>query len=321
MRRRRWALILLAVVAVSAAPAGAAATPLSFRTSALGGGGFQNVIAIDPAGSGLMLAGGDTSGISRSTDWGATWQPSSTGLADTSQAKVASIEFSPATPGRVYAAVGNAGSGGGLLESDDAGVTWTLRSAVPQFAGGDTPGITGLPPSHPRSTGNLLAIDSQGTIYAATFAQGVLRSIDGGASWTSLGLAGQHLRSIAIDPDDAGVVVAAGYEGGLFRTTDAAGSGNFQPVSGAPAGVEELRFIGHDLYAAGAGLNVSHDGGASWQALGAPPRAGAIWTAIDGHVACGATYVVAGSELGSSDSVIASSDGGASWTPLAAAAS
>ena len=157
--RRRLILIGLLAMAAAAPAANAVAGPLTFGQSALGGGGFQNVIAIDPAGSGLVLAGGDTSGIYRSTDWGASWQPSSSGLTDTSQFKVASIEFSPATPGRVYAAVGNAGSGGGLLVSDDAGQTWTLRSAVPQFAGGDTPGIAGLPPSHPRSTGHLLAID------------------------------------------------------------------------------------------------------------------------------------------------------------------
>ena len=221
-------------------------------------------------------------------------------------------------PGRVFAGAGNAGSGGGLLESDDDGVSWAVRSTVPQFAGGDTPNVTGLPPSHPRSTGHLLAIDPQGTIYAATFSGGVKRSSDGGQTWTTLGLAGQHLRSIALDPDDANVVIVSSYEGGLFRTTDASGVGAFSAVAGAPTRVEELRFIGDDLYAAGAnGLDVSHDAGLTWQALAAPPSAGALWTSIDGHQACGSTFVVAGSEAGGSDSVISSSDGGASWTPLA----
>jgi hypothetical protein len=315
-------IVIAALLAVTLPSAAGAAGPLGFRGSGLGGGGFQNVIALSPTGNGLVLAGGDTSGVYRSTDWGSTWQPSNTGLTDLSQFKIASIEFSPADSSRVYAAAGNAGAGGGLLVSNDAGLSWTVRSTVPQFAGGDTPNVPGLPPSHPRSTGHLLAIDPQGTIYAATFASGVLRSTDGGASWTALGLAGQHLRSIALDPNDADVVIASGYEGGLFRTTDARGSGTFSAVAGAPARVEELRFIGSDLYAAGAGgLSVSHDAGASWEALGAPPSGGALWTSIDGHEACGETFVVAGSESGGADSVVASSDGGATWTPLAANAS
>ena len=125
MHLKTMLLAITAAAALSASTAsGAAVTPLSFAESGLGGGGFQNVIAIDPADSGLVLAGGDTSGIYRSLDWGTTWQPADTGLTDTSQSKIASIEFSPAVPGRVYAAAGNSGSGGGLLESDDSGQTW-----------------------------------------------------------------------------------------------------------------------------------------------------------------------------------------------------
>jgi hypothetical protein len=312
--------ITMAAALIAATAGGAAVTPLGFTESGLGGGGFQNVIAIDPADSGLVLAGGDTSGIYRSLDRGTTWQPADTGLTDTSQFKIASIEFSPVVPGRVYAAAGNSGSGGGLLESDDSGQTWAVRSTVPQFAGGDTPGIAGLPPSHPRSTGHLLAIDPAGTIYAATFSAGIMRSTDGGTTWTTLGLAGQHLRSIALDPADPNVVIAAGYEGGLFRTTTAGSTGTFAAVAGAPTRVEELRFIGGDLYAAGStGMTVSHDAGGTWQALAAPPSSGALWTSIDGHQACGSTFLIAGSESGGADSVIASSDGGASWTPLAVA--
>jgi hypothetical protein len=323
VRRSFKQTIMVALTSIVAAtcPAAGAATggAYTFAGSGLGGGGFQNVIAVDPAGSGLVLAGGDTSGVSRSTDWGSSWRPANTGLTDTSQLKIAAIEFSPPAPGRVFAAAGNAGAGGGLLVSDDAGQSWTLRSTVPQFAGGDTPNVAGLPPSHPRSTGHLLAIDPQGRIYAATFRDGVMRSVDDGATWTTLGLAGEHLRSLALDPTDPDTLIAAAYEDGLFRTTTATGDGSFAAVPGAPAGVEELRFIGSDLYAAGAaGLAVSHDAGSSWQALAQPPVAGALWTSIDGHQACGTTFVVAGSEAGGSDSVISSDDGGASWSSLAA---
>ena len=78
-----------------------------------------------------------------------------------------------------------------------------------------------------------------------------MRSTDGGTTWTKLGLASQHLRSIALDPADPNVVIASGYEGGLFRTTTAGSTGTFAAVAGAPTRVEELRFIGGGLYAAG----------------------------------------------------------------------
>src|SRR3954471_16713168 len=70
MHLKAMLLAITTAAALSASTAsGAAVAPLTFAESGLGGGGFQNVIAIDPADSGLVLAGGDTSGIYRSLDW------------------------------------------------------------------------------------------------------------------------------------------------------------------------------------------------------------------------------------------------------------
>jgi hypothetical protein len=158
----------------------ARAATLSFSPTGPGGGGFQNVVAVDPASPNVLLSGGDVSGIERSTDGGASWQAVNTGLVGRPQLEVAAFLFSPAVAGRVYAGVGDAGTGGGLLESDDSGATWRMLSTVPQFAGGNAK-TAGLPAEHPRSTGNLLAQDPvSGSIYAATFSQGVMRSDDGG---------------------------------------------------------------------------------------------------------------------------------------------
>src|SRR5947209_7378681 len=53
---------------------------LRFQGSGLEGGGFENVVAVDPSGSGLLLAGGDVSGFQRSTDWGSHWQTANGGI-------------------------------------------------------------------------------------------------------------------------------------------------------------------------------------------------------------------------------------------------
>ena len=102
------------------------------------------MVAVDPANPDVLLSGGDVFGIERSTSGGASWQAVNTGLAGRARLELAAFLFSPVVPGRVYAAVGDAGTGGGLLESDDSGATWRMLSTVPQFAGGNAK-TAGLP--------------------------------------------------------------------------------------------------------------------------------------------------------------------------------
>ena len=83
----------------------------------------MNVAAFDPWTAGVVIAGGDNSGIYRSTDDGQTWSPTNLGIADTRQLEVATIAFSPNVAGTIYAGVGNQGAGGGLLVSRDDGLT------------------------------------------------------------------------------------------------------------------------------------------------------------------------------------------------------
>src|SRR3954468_15684816 len=283
-----WIALLLAVTFALSASAARAAT-LSFSPAGPGGGGFQNVVASDPASPDVLLSGGDVSGIERSTDGGASWQAVNAGLAGRPQLEGAAFLFSPVVAGRVYAAVGDAGIGGGLLESDDSGATWRMRSTVPQFAGGNAK-TAGLPAEHPRSTGNLLAQDPvSGSIYAATFSQGLMRSDDGGATWSTLGLSGLHLRSLALDPSATSVLYAGSYGQGLYETTDAGGLGGFTRLATAPATVEELSIAGGTIYAAAGtgGVFASDDGGASWSQLGAGQlRAGSMWTSIAAWTGC-----------------------------------
>src|SRR5439155_5929354 len=78
-RRRRGprALVAALALAVTASagsgasavfgpvPAGAQ-SPTAFAASGIDGGGFVNVVAVDPRRTGVVLAGGDVSGIHRS---------------------------------------------------------------------------------------------------------------------------------------------------------------------------------------------------------------------------------------------------------------
>src|SRR2546423_8713630 len=95
-------------------PAGAQ-SPAAFAASGINGGGFVNVVAVDPRRTGVVLAGGDVSGIHRSADWGGSWSVSDEGLSTTAELKVAAVAFAPEDPDTVYVAAGSAVGGGGFL--------------------------------------------------------------------------------------------------------------------------------------------------------------------------------------------------------------
>jgi hypothetical protein len=322
------AVVATLVVAVSR-PSQASDASSEFKASGVDGAGFQNVIAVDPAGSGLVLAGGDISGIHRSTDWGRTWSTANRGLWELPHRSVAALAFSPSTPGKAYAAVGWQGNGGGLFVSLDGGQSWERRSDIPQFSGANNAGITGVPGVHPRSTGNLLAVDDTGGfLYAATFNQGVMRSSDDGRTWTTLGLPGLFLRSLAWDPQSSGTLYASAYGRRIYKTTSARTSGTFVRLAGAPITVEELAIADGTLYAAAgrAGVYSSGDGGLTWTRLGAADLRddGPVWTAVHAtrdpstgsHVVIVAADAATPSDAGTVHSVFRSTDGGATWTSL-----
>ena len=289
------------------------------------------MVAFDPWTPGVVIAGGDNSGFYRSTDNGQTWTPQNAGIAGLNQLQVATIAFSPSVPGTIYAGVGALGAGGGVFVSTDDGRTWTLRSSVPQFSGAPNTGVAGVPAPHPRSTGTLIQVDgARGLLYAATFDDGVMRSSDGGVGWTTLGLAGQHLRSLQIDPNDPNVLYAATYGDGVWRTTTASAAGTFAKLTASPAIVEDLAFVGSDLYAVGpTGLFRSPDRGVSWSGVGAgqlpaggtgPASTTPTWFTVNGYVSCGTTTLYVGGQFKGASSVMVSGDAGATWSSLLGAA-
>jgi hypothetical protein len=320
-------VVLLAVLCAVPTMPLRAAPAVPFRPTGLDGGGLVNVVAFDPWTPGVVIAGGDNSGFYRSSDNGLTWTPQNAGIAGVSQLQVATIAFSPTVPGTIYAGVGALGAGGGVFVSTDDGRTWTLRSSVPQFSGAPNTGIAGVPAPHPRSTGTLIQMDgARGVQYVATFDDGVMRSSDGGASWTTLGLVGQHLRSLQIDPGDANVLYAATYGDGVWRTDAASTGGAFAKLASSPAIVEDLAVVGSDLYAVGpTGLFRSPDRGVTWATVGAgqlptggtgPLSTTPTWFTVTGYVSCGTTKLYVGGQFKGAASVMASSDGGATWSSL-----
>ncbi len=329
-RRTRLSVALVAAiivltalpVAASADPAASGpvlpgATPWAFRSSSIEGAGFVNVIAHDPHHPGTLLAGGDVSGLHRSTDGGQTWAASNRGITRIPELSVAAIAYSPTVPDLIYAAVGGKNAAGGaLLVSEDGGASWSSRSREVTFSGANNFGHDVLPAPHPRSTGQLLVVADDGTLYAGTFDDGVHRSTDGGRSWKHLGLRGRFIRGMAADRDR---LYVAAWDG-VHVITDADGAARASHLTDSPARVEEIAVDGATVVAVAgkAGIWRSTDRGGTWSRQHSD---GGLWMSVTTGVDAGRTVWYAGSDdpprQGSRrDSVIRSRDGGRTWSPV-----
>ncbi|MBX3726481.1 MAG: hypothetical protein KF823_11275 [Xanthomonadales bacterium] len=190
--------------------------------------------------------------IWKSTDAGASWTASDTGLPvpdyDTSlnfaaTVQVVQLAIDPVDPATLYASTftGFPEPGGpafpeplesqgvlnGVFKSTDAGATWVHSSnGLPR-------GLPANPDSAVRSVLALaLAPSSPNVLYAAvnrnTFDARIYKSVDGGASWTeaNTGIAPDaDIRALLVDPLDANVAYAGsagtdGNPGGVYRTLD-----------------------------------------------------------------------------------------------------
>jgi hypothetical protein len=165
-------------------------------------------------------------------------------------------------------------AGGGLWKTTDAGASWTAISAfLPSFVVTSVIFRPGDPSTMYAGTGEgFRAIDS---IRGA----GVLKSTDGGTSWSALGATNTSdfwfVNRLAMSADGATLLVATNT--GLFRSTNQGAS--FTQVL-APAGVGfpevmDVKFLpgsSTNAVAAGNSGNVyySTNGGAGWSAATGP---------------------------------------------------
>lgn len=185
----------------------------------------------------------------RSTDGGKTWTPSTKPL---SGDQVTALAADPAVGSTVYAGT----STGAIYRSVDGGDTWMLlyQTASPAI------GVVALA---------IDRIDSM-TIYAAVGTQGtgsVLRSRNGGATWTiaNVGLPATPASSLIPDPSHRDTVYATSF--GLYRSRDAGDT--WTPVI-APDGLAGVLAIDpkdsdHLVLAGSQHVGQSFDGGLTWE--------------------------------------------------------
>jgi photosystem II stability/assembly factor-like uncharacterized protein len=269
-------------------------------------------IAVDAADSQTLYAGTLTppgvpsDGIFKSADGGRTWTVINEGLVDPVTAiaplDVAALVIDPSHPGTLLAGTRFSE----IFKSTDGGTTWTPATFGGFDVGLETSAIL-YDPSNPA------------TVYAAT-SIGLLKSVDGGDSWTAYGDADVPLTSLAIDPSTPSTIYAGNATGvGVGKSTDGGATwnainGNLPVTDSAfplvlAVAVDPGRPSRVLAATLGDGLFATEDGGATWTEMDAGLRSSAIAFLL---FPTGSSSPVAAATLGAG--VYRSVDDGATWT-------
>ena len=279
---------------------------------------------------------------SRGQNTGAQWTllgPSFVSAASPTSGRVTALAVDPRNANVIYAG----GAEGGIWKTTDGGAHWTpLTDQQPSLATGSI----ALDPSNP----DIVYVGTgEATGYSDGYSgAGVLKSTDGGATWTQLGASvfagpfnvgdsgyeggegGAAIGSIAVNPSNGQILLASAYmlgspnPAGIYRSTDGGNSWSnvFNSTNVAhPKGVFFDPTNGNIVYASinYDGLYKSTDAGVTWSHSDAagmnPLPSGQLAVAL---APSNTSTLYANLETSTSDYIYQSTDGGVNWTKLAA---
>jgi hypothetical protein len=177
-------------------------------------------LAVNPDNGNIVWAGAGNGGVWKTVNGGATWLPM---MSQEHSLAIGAIAISPSHTNVLYAATGEdtpgygpSWPGVGVYKTDTSGGSWTLCAPIPSS----------------RCTRVLIHPTNPDVVYVAGEA-GMHKSVDGGASWTTV-LSG-HVSDALIDPTNPDRLYAGIWNQGIYRTSNA-GASWARLASGWPAG-------------------------------------------------------------------------------------
>ncbi len=295
-------------------------------------------LAFDPSAQGTIYAGTANGGLFKTVNGGARWEVRNDGLGVIGSNLVSAIVIDPTATSRIYAATDI-----GIAISDDGAASWT------DYEGGLSINALVMPPDDPAtlyagegssvSVGGLwrsnnrgvrgswarcdtgirnisiasMVASPTGALYVGLF-RGILRTTDGGATWTSLHSTGAFT-VFAIDPSNPATIYTGSAGFGVNKTTD--GGVTWPPVnSGLQDSFQELLVYSlainpsspSTVYAGTAGgVFKSTDGAASWAAASTGLTSSAVRALAIDPASTSTIYA------GTNGGVFKSVNGGTSW--------
>ncbi|MHB9117834.1 MAG: addiction module protein [Burkholderiales bacterium] len=165
---------------------------------------------------------------------------------------IETLAIDPITPTTLYAG----GSFADIFKSTDGGLTWSLSNV----------GVPKNPQAQLESSIVILAINpaTPSTLYAGTYGEGIFKSTDSGATWSTNKANYFRALSLAFDPATP-TTLYAGAESGIFKSTD--GGSTWKTVYGT----DSVHALAIDptspttLYAGtNTGVFKSTDAGSTW---------------------------------------------------------
>ncbi|HEV2261472.1 MAG TPA: hypothetical protein VGR69_04175 [Candidatus Rubrimentiphilum sp.] len=281
---------MLTVAAAAPTPkAPAALSKMEWRNIGPFIGGRSVAVAGVP-GRNLFYMGAVGGGVWKSTDYGLTWTNITDGQLPLGANSIGALAVAPSNSNVIYAGSGEADirgtfiTGEGLYRSSDAGKTWHYAGLRDTH----TIGAIAVHPSDP----NIVYVASMGHVFADNADRGVLKSTDGGTTWTKVlfvnGATGAI--DVVMDPKHPQTLYASMWQ--AYRRP-------WKLSSGGP----------------GSGLYKTTDGGAHWNKISTHPGfARSLLGKMGVAVSASNPSIVYAIVQARDGGVFRSTNGGASWT-------
>jgi photosystem II stability/assembly factor-like uncharacterized protein len=250
-------------------------------------------IEIDPTNADIIYAGLKTGGVMKSEDGGETWNTT-----NFISERPYAMEIDPTNDKILYVS-GILEKRGKLFKTEDQGANWKEIYTMPA----DGPFITysAMDKSNPR------------VLYVGTTEGQIIKTIDGGNTWTNIFKGNASILKIISDKSNASALYVLTTNGTLYRTRD--GGKSFEDITtkigmSGVLTVETDPGIANGVYVAGGGgIWRSNNAGDLWEkvnSLSDPGRYPITALAINPQNSREMIYAAAGA-------VYKSVDGGSSW--------